>query len=181
MPKDKRIFIVSLVIAGISVILIHFVDFPGSVPNFRRISHGGQLLDTFPAYTIDELYNRIEEYGEEGRATYLFRLWSIDILLPLSVFPFLLLLGRFGLGSAFFHRSIRFLVFCFPVIYVIFDLCENALLYFTIANFPQRIELASAITVITLIKKAGYIAAVISPMLLLAYRGARLIAAKRIE
>src|SRR5687768_12465548 len=76
------------------VFAVHFLDFPGSVPRFAAESGGGDLFDASPAFTVDATYQRLASYGEAGRRSYTFRNVTVDVLLPLSLLPFLFLLMR---------------------------------------------------------------------------------------
>ena len=76
----RTIFLTALVWAVVVVLVVHFLDFPGSVPNFRQVSGGGTLLDASPAFTADSVYQRLGEYGDEGRRNYSFRNVTVDIL-----------------------------------------------------------------------------------------------------
>lgn len=75
---------------------VHALDFPGSVPNFRNRSGGGILLDIKPAFSEAGVYERLDSYGEEGRRIYSFRNATVDVVLPLSLLPFLFLFMRFS-------------------------------------------------------------------------------------
>ena len=70
----REIFIVAGVWAFLVVLAVHFLQFPGSVPDFNRASGGGVLLDALPAFTPDGIYDRLAGYGEAGRQNYSFRI-----------------------------------------------------------------------------------------------------------
>src|SRR4051794_13389981 len=91
--RSPKIFLLTLLWAALIVVAVHFLDFRGSVPNFTHVSGGGALLDALPAFTADEVYARLTGYGEQGRQNYSFRNVTVDVLLPLSVLPFLFLLA----------------------------------------------------------------------------------------
>jgi hypothetical protein len=97
--KTRKAFVIAGLWAFLVVIAVHFLQFPGSVPDFNRASGGGILLDASPAFTPDGIYGRLAGYGEGGRRNYSLRNVTIDVLLPLSVLPFLLLLSRQALVS----------------------------------------------------------------------------------
>jgi len=99
--RNGKIVAMAFVWAALVVFVVHFVDFPGSVPNFRDVSGGGTLLDASPAFTADGVYQRLAAHGEEGRQNYSFRNITVDILLPLSVLPFLFFAGTPGVVTPF--------------------------------------------------------------------------------
>ena len=116
---NRNVFVLALLAAVLVVFAVHFMDFPGSVPNFVRASGGGVLLDVRPSFSEEEIYQRLAGYGEEGRQNYTFRNLTVDLVLPLSVLPFLLLfmlraVKRLSLGGV-----IRTLLLFLPFVYVI--------------------------------------------------------------
>ena len=164
-PKFLGAFIVGLFV----VLTVHLVDFPGSVPNFRKESRGGVLLDVKPSFTEEAIYSRFEAYGETGRQNYLFRNLTVDIVLPLSLLPFLWLLmsqtvARFRSGSA-----LRMGLLSLPIAFVIFDLAENASVVAMLANYPERLtSLAGILPWLTVIKRTASMAALFAPVVILA-------------
>src|SRR5687768_4109014 len=72
---------VAFSVAMLVFLAVHFLNFPGSVPDFRRASGGGTLLDMTPEFSEDPLYARLTGYGEAGRANYSFRNVTTDVLL----------------------------------------------------------------------------------------------------
>src|SRR5829696_9766289 len=96
-------FSIALVWAVVVVLAVHLVRFSGSVPDFVALSGGGVLLDAAPAFTPDDTYQRLTDYGEAGRSNYAFRNITVDVVLPLSVLPFLFLLMRRALAN--YHPS----------------------------------------------------------------------------
>jgi hypothetical protein len=90
----RTVFTAAIIWALFVVVAVHFLDFPGSVPDFQRASGGGKLLDATPAFSATGVYDRLGGYGADGRRNYSFRNVTVDVLLPLSVLPFLFLFMR---------------------------------------------------------------------------------------
>lgn len=66
---------------------------------------------------------------------------------------------RAALGSA-----IRVALLALPVVYVLFDLVENALVLALLASFPDRLHVAAAILpYVTLVKRAASLLALFIP------------------
>jgi hypothetical protein len=97
--RTRKAFVIAGLWAFLVVGAVHFIQFPGSVPDFNRASDGGILLDASPAFTPDGIYDRLTGYGEAGRRNYSFRNVTVAVLLPLSVLPFLVLLIRRALAA----------------------------------------------------------------------------------
>ena len=170
MTGMKHKMAVAFTVAFLVFVVVHFVSFPGSVPDFRRASGGGTLLDMTPEFSEDALYARLAGYGAAGRANYAFRNVTVDILLPLALLPFLFLWMRHALSRFSLGVGPRALLLAAPVLYVLFDLVENASVLVLLANFPVRMHFVSAVLpYLTIIKRAASMIAIVGPLLLLAF------------
>ncbi len=167
---NRKLFVLALVAAVLVVFAVHFLNFPGSVPNFVKSSGGGVLLDVKPSFLVEEIYQRLADYGEEGRRNYTFRNLTVDLILPLSVLPFLFLLMLHALNQLSLGSVARMFLFSLPFIYVIFDFAENGAVLALLANFPDRIHLAANILpYLTVVKRAASILAIVSPLLIFGF------------
>jgi hypothetical protein len=172
--RSPKIFVLTLVWAALIVLVVHLVDFPGSVPNFTEVSGGGALLDAVPAFTADEVYARLTGYGKEGRLNYSFRNVTVDVLLPLSVLPFLVLLAVRAARPLSRRRILRLLLVSVPFVYVLFDFLENATVLRLVAIYPDRLDfLASSLPYTTMIKRAASLLAIGVPLGMLGFRSWR--------
>lgn len=158
-------FIAALVFAILVVFGVHLLEFPGSVPNFEKESGGGTLLDVRPSFSEEATYARLENYGERGRKNYVFRNLTTDVLLPLSLFPFLFLLMRHSIGRVRLGRASRIFLLSLPFAYVAFDLAENGSVLALLANYPNRLTfLSSVLPYVTVIKRAASMLALAVPL-----------------
>jgi hypothetical protein len=164
MMMSRKLFLWTALIAVSVVFAVHVLQFPGSVPDFQRASAGGTLLDAVPAFTEEEIYRRLAKYGEEGRRNYAFRNLTVDIVLPLAVFPFLLLLMLRAIERAALPPAIRVALLALPVIYVLFDLAENGLVLALLSSFPHRLHvIAAVLPYVTVAKRAASLLALLIP------------------
>ena len=167
MKTTRSLFIPALLTAVTVVFTVHFLDFPGSVPNFAKSSGGGVLLDVAPSFSEEAIYQRLSDYGEEGRRNYTFRNLTVDLILPLSVLPFLFLMMKRALDDLFPGSVVRLFLFSLPFIYVIFDFAENGAVLILLANFPERIKpVADMLPYLTVVKRAASLLAVFIPLLI---------------
>jgi hypothetical protein len=161
----RRAFIFAFVLAFLVVFAVHFLDFPGSLPRFKETSGGGVLLDQSPLFTVDAIYERLLDYGEEGRKNYAFRNVTVDILLPLSLLPFLFLLMFHAVRSLQLNRSLRVLLLSFPFVFVIFDFAENADVLVLLNNYPKRIDfMARLLPYVTSVKLLALLLSLFLPV-----------------
>jgi hypothetical protein len=138
------------------------------VPNFERLSGGGVLLDVKPSFSEEMTYQRLSEYGDEGRKNYVFRNLTVDIVLPLAVFPALFLLMRHALKRSSLGRIARALLFSLPFLYVAFDLVENGTVLALLGYFPDRMHLlAGILPYITIVKRTASLLALAIPLVVL--------------
>ena len=165
--KNHILFASALLVAALVVFAVHSLDFPGSVPNFERLSGGGVLLDVKPSFSEQAIYQRLSGYGEQGRKNYAFRNITVDILLPLAVFPALFLLMLRALEGSSIGRFPRAFLLALPFLYVIFDFAENGTVLVLLAYFPDRVHLLAAVLpYLTLVKRAASLLALAIPILI---------------
>lgn len=162
---NRKVFAFALLGASLVFFAVHFLDFPGSVPDFMKVSGGGTLLDVKPSFSEEAIYQRLALYGEEGRKNYAFRNVTVDILLPLSLFPFLFLLMLRAVKRLALGPAPRTFLLALPFVYVTFDLAENASVLALLAHFPDRYHaLASVLPYLTAVKRAASILALVIPL-----------------
>lgn len=158
---------ITMMWALLVVLAVHFLDFPGSVPRFKKESRGGVLLDVAPSFHVDTTYQRLAAYGREGRSSYFFRNLTVDILLPFSMFPFLFLFMRKALALEDFCKSLRLALLSFSFVYVLFDLAENAVVLVLLGEFPRRLDwLAGILPYLTLVKRVASVFALFVPVVI---------------
>jgi hypothetical protein len=162
-------FVLALLVAVLVVFAVHSLDFPGSVPNFARLSDGGVLLDVKPSFSEEAIYQRLSAYGEQGRQNYAFRNITIDIVLPLAVLPALFLLMLHALEGSSVGRVPRAFLLALPFAYMIFDLAENGTVLVLLAHFPERMPLlADILPYLTMVKRAASLLALAIPLVIVA-------------
>jgi hypothetical protein len=164
---SKRLpFVLSVIVALLVVVTVHAVDFPGSVPNFVRASGGGTLLDVRPSFSEEATYDRLSAYGEQGRRNYAFRNRTVDVLLPLAVFPALLLAMMRAVEPFSIGRVARAMLYALPFAYLAFDLAENGAVLTMLSRYPVRMHfLAGALPYLTVIKRAASLLSLALPLL----------------
>ena len=172
--SKRNTFVMALLWAVFVMVVVHVTDFPGSVPDFRHASAGGILLDAVPAFTPDAIYERLAGYGEAGRRNYAFRNVTVDVILPLSLLPFFVLLMRRAATSASVNARARLVLMSVPVLYVVFDFLENAVVLMLLAHYPLRMDRwATLLPALTIVKRIASVLALIVPLAILAVRSIR--------
>lgn len=165
--KSRAVFVLALLLAVLVVFAVHALDFTGSVPDFHRVSGGGVLLDVKPVFSEEAIYQRLADYGEAGRRNYAFRNLTVDVLLPLAVFPALLLMMLHALRASSLGGIPRGLLYSLAFVYVIFDLAENGTVLVLLAHFPERMPLLAAVLpYLTVVKRTASLLALAVPLVM---------------
>lgn len=158
-------FAIAFAWALLAMYAAHAVDFPGSLVDFTRATGGGVLLDLKPSFSEAGVYQRLASYGAAGRDNYAFRNLTVDVLLPLSLLPFLFLLMRYALARLALPRAARAGLLALPLAYVAFDLAENASVLLLLARFPERLPtVAQLLPYLTVIKRAAVVLSIVVPL-----------------
>ena len=165
--KSRALLALASLLAVIAVFAVHSLDFPGSVPDFVRASGGGVLLDVKPSFSEEAIYHRLADYGERGRSNYAFRNRTVDVLLPLAVFPALFLLMLHAVSHFSFARGLRAFLYSLPFVFVIFDFAENGVVLALLAHFPDRAPLlAGTLPYLTVVKRIASLLALAMPLVM---------------
>lgn len=161
----------SLALAVAVFIGSHLLDVPGSLAELMKATKGVPIFDLSPVFSIDETYARIEAYGDEGRRLYQRFSVTTDILFPVVLVSFLILLARFTIDRMKLPAALRWVVLAAPFGYLIPDLIENLTIFVLLSDFPQRHEgLARVLPYFTLAKRLSLYGAILLPLGLLALR-----------
>jgi len=138
-----------------TVIFLLFMAFvlPGQAVNAEQASGGAGSPDTSFWYSVDDLYQFAESYGEAGRAAYVRARWTFDLIYPL-VYAFFLISTvswtfAFAIPAASRWRRVNLI----PFFSMIFDYLENIASSLVMARYPQPMEVAANLApVFTLLK-----------------------------
>ena len=165
--RNRILLVFAVVVALVVGVGVHSVDFHGSVPEFVRLSGGGVLLDAKPAFSEDAVYERLSGYGEDGRRNYAYRNRTVDVLLPLAVFPALFLFMLHALDGFSPSRATRAVLYSIPLLYVLFDLAENAAVLTLLSAYPARLpSTAAVLPYLTVIKRLASLLSLAIPLVL---------------
>ena len=94
---------------------------------------------------------------------------TVDLIFPIAVFIFFLLLARYTSGRLALGRRTGRALVALPFAYVALDLLENVLIFIILSIYPDRLELlASLIGYVTTAKRIAMLGALLIPLALLA-------------
>lgn len=165
-PPSKRWPVALALLAAIVVFVsTHLMPSFGGVHAVERAAHGLPVLDRAPAFGPGAIMQRLDSFGPVGRASYKRLTYTSDILFPVSILAFFLLLARYLPGLR--PSKIGWVLFFFPSVWFLTDLTENLLVYSVIDAFPVVSKAASVLGAVTVAKFALLFASIIMPMLYL--------------
>lgn len=145
----------------------HFATFPGSVEHFKEVANNQPLLDLKPEFSIQGVYERLDSFGNEGRAAYLKLIPTIDLIFPLSAFMFFLMFGRLS-AEKYRHALYGRYYWTLPSIYLFMDFLENAFIVLILIKYPERLDgVASVLGFISVTKRIFMIISIVLPLALL--------------
>lgn len=168
-PSGRRV-IVALAGALTVFALTHLLPLPGTVQGVMSRNGGQTILDLQPQFTADGVYQRLADFGEDGRDAYFRMMLSMDILFPLAFTTFLVLWARYVVSRADPGPSLRRLLPLLPLGYLIADVAENLSIAWLIQAYPSRHDgLAGVLGYMTVVKRVCMIAALFSSLALTAW------------
>jgi hypothetical protein len=160
-----RTVVLSFVVMFATFAVTHLLRFPGSIRHLMDATGGRKILDMQPSGSADETYARLEAFGELGRELYQRAILTVDLVFPLSVFVFLMLLARFVSERARLHGAMKGALKLLPVAYVLLDFLENTSVLLMLKHYPERLELlAETVGYLTRGKRVSMIAALLLPI-----------------
>ena len=131
-----------LVIIGLVINLI-FAGFvlPAQAAQAEVVSQGAGTPDLSFYYSVDDLYEMAETYGEEGRQAYIRARFTFDLLWPIVYTLFLATslswLFRCGFSPGSGWRMANLV----PILGMIFDYLENSSTSLVMLRYPARTPL----------------------------------------
>jgi hypothetical protein len=137
--------VVSFLMFAFVFVATHFFELPASSKAVTQALGGLKLFDTKPSFSADEVYSRISQFSETGIHLYKRFTHTIDIVFPLSLLTFLILLGKFVSQNVSTSRTLIVIVGALPIIWFGFDLVENGIVYYLLNDFPVRHNLAASL------------------------------------
>lgn len=171
---DRSSVLIAFAVALAVFALTHFAPIPGGLKALTAASGGEPLLDLQPAFTSDEVYRRLDAFGEAGRAAYRWFTVTTDVVFPLTLAAFLYLLAKSASQQFASAKRLHALLPAIPVVWFALDMTENLSIFALLSHYPERIDaLAGHLGYITTAKRAALLAGIAVPLLLLAMAGVR--------
>ena len=137
------------VVAVTTVATVNLADLTWTLPAFVRLTGGVGILDLEWHYTADAAYRILSGQGEAGRAFYWRILWTVDVVIPITVSLWLAIMITLGLRRVAAPDSRWRHLNLLPLAAGVADVLENTAIAIMLWSYPQRLDLLATI--------AGYV------------------------
>jgi len=137
-------FIILLIAYGIYFPIFFFANVPFGISQIKPYAGGSGILDVETFYNATQAYQRLDLFGEGGRAAYQ-RILMGDLIYPgllglfLSVTITLILRSTLPADSAWYRLNLL------PLANLTADYFENVLLFTLLATYPSRLNVLATI------------------------------------
>ncbi|NOT42455.1 MAG: hypothetical protein HOP13_18415 [Alphaproteobacteria bacterium] len=169
-----RSVLIAFVILIAVFIATHVLPIPGSLRDVMAAAGGQTILDQKPAFSTVEIYQRLDAFGQTGRALYQRFLVTTDVIFPLTLLAFLFLLARYTSQQLAPPRALRGLLLIFPFAFFVFDMIENLSIFQMLSDYPERHRLTGDLLgYVTVVKRLSMYAAIVLPLVLFSLAGIR--------
>lgn len=130
---------------------LYLVFVLGIFPYFAAETSAAQPIDLAFHYSVEQVYEWIESYGDEGRSRYMIGELTIDLLYP--VVYTCLFAGLIGWLTNFEQGGHYRWLAALPASIWLFDLIENLGIVTMLYNYPQQlVQVANVTSWVTSIK-----------------------------
>jgi len=137
---SRKSFLILLIAYGIYFPIFFFGNVPFGLSQIKPYSGGASILDVETYYTTTQAYQRLELFGEGGRAAYL-RIFMGDFIYPGLLGFFLSVSITLVLRSGLPAKSAWHKLNLLPLANLAADYLENILLMTLLLNYPSRLNL----------------------------------------
>lgn len=104
-----------------------------------------QLFDQHASFSPDEVHRRIERFGELGRESYRVFTYTSDVIFPVSLLLFLVVLSRFAAERAAIGTITHAAITRMPVLWFAADMIENVVIYVLLTTYPAEQPLLAGV------------------------------------
>lgn len=172
--------LLSFSVVVIVFLVTHVLRFPGSLAYLLEINGGQPILDLKPSFSASEVYERLSDFGEAGRAGYRRMVITVDVVFPAALFLFLYLSSRYVRQIVKPNPFLGALLLLAPFGFLVSDIIENWSIYVILGDFPERHDdLAGALGYFTVLKRGSLYLALGLPLLLLVAARARRLSSRK--
>jgi hypothetical protein len=156
---------VSLLVFAFAFIVTHFLSIPRSAHAVHHALNGAQIFDKAPSFSASEVYERIASFPRSGIYDYKQFTYTTDVLFPLTLLTFLVLLSFYVSERALLPQRYRTFLIVIPITWFAFDMIENVIVFRLLSDFPSRNEfLAGILGFGTVIKFSLLLISLVAPL-----------------
>lgn len=151
--RSGRTLAAALMIFVSVFVATHMLPLFGGVKALHHAIGGQPIFDQHASFSGAEIYARQEAFGPLGRHLYQRFTYTADVVFPLSLLAFLLLLARYVTARAAMVAPLRRTLRVLPIAWFASDMLENSIVFLLLSQFPERNEpLANVLGYVTATK-----------------------------
>lgn len=145
----------------------HFFNVPRSSKAVSIALNGAEIFDKKPSFSSEQVYTRIASFPIDGIALYKQFTYTMDVLFPITLLAFLLLLSHYVTKRLLMPRQIQIALLLIPILWFTSDLVENSIIYYLLNTLPiKHEELSSMLGYLTITKFTLLLLSITIPTLL---------------
>ena len=151
----------------------HFFNVPRSSKAVEIALQGAEIFDKKPSFSSEQVYNRIASFPNYGIWLYQQFTYTIDVLFPITLLAFLILLSLYVTRRLFLSRQVQIAFLMIPIIWFASDMLENSIVYYLLSTFPAKNEtLAGMLGYVTTVKFSLLLLSIAVPTLIRSFEKA---------
>ncbi|MCJ8312962.1 MAG: hypothetical protein HRU38_12315 [Saccharospirillaceae bacterium] len=140
-PQTPKVSL-KLVLATLGAFIIvfigsHLILLPYGVLAVKGANGGLALFDQAPSFTAMEVYQRLLDFGQQGRHVYQRFVFTTDIIFPLTFLSLLASLAFFVKERSTLVKGLGRVLVLLPFIWFSTDMFENLMIFTLISQFPN--------------------------------------------
>ncbi len=175
-PTSGKQVLASLTLFLAMFVITHVFALPYSVQAVKESNGGVAILDQSPSFTNEEVYSRLTEFGESGRAVYKRFVYTTDVIFPLTLLLFLVLLVRYSREKASFNHKFDKILLLLPFVWFGIDMLENTMTFSLISQYPRpSVVVGDVIGYVTVAKFSLLLSSILASLFIYLYGKSNLV------
>jgi hypothetical protein len=151
-PSRKGL-IISLITFVSLFVSTHIFPFFGGVKALSFVLYGMPIFDQRPSFSSFDVYQRLVDFGSEGREMYQRFTYSADLVFPISFLIFLIMLSKFINERYQPSKNWKKVFITLPILWFFSDVIENVIVFKLLSIFPlENIFLGNVLGEVTVAK-----------------------------
>jgi hypothetical protein len=140
----RKLLLPSFLVFAVIFIATHIINIPWGPTAVKHALGGLEIFDKQPSFNSNSVYDRLQAYSQAGRHLYKRFTYTTDLVFPISLFIFLFALVKHIAEKRLAGIVLKGLL-SLPMVWLVLDLLENAVIYTLLSTFPTRYNLLAIV------------------------------------